>query len=284
MPRIGNPNDSLSSRFGNIKIRNLANQNTRKGDKNLGDELNRITGKAQGQRFVDRRKHNNLGKDGFLKLLSHQLSNQDPLTPMDQKRFAADLAQFSQLEQLANINTKMEKTEKNFPAQNKFYGASFIGKKVLTRGTTITYREGERPIIPFYLDRGAQKAIIRIYDEAGSMVRQMEVDNLSRGGRTIEWDGKGEDGFNAVKGIYKFDVTAFDEDYNKFSGQTRTEGVVTGVNFDNGETILLVDGSKQVFLRDVKQFQILKPKEGAGNAVGLKKAAGEAYTKIVDKN
>ena len=221
--------------------------------------------------------HNKLGKDGFLKLLSHQLANQDPMTPMDQKRFAADLAQFSQLEQLTNINTKMKKSSDNIPVQNKFYGASFIGKKVLTDGATVSYRPGDRPLLPFHLDKKAGRAIVRIYDESNNIVRRLEMENLARGNQSVEWDGRGEDGRNAVKGIYRFDVLAFDDQYARFKGKSRVEGVVTGVNFENGETVLLVDHSKKVPLRDVRQFQIPDNNKQENIDGNLKKDSLKAY-------
>ena len=80
-----------------------------------------------------------MGKDEFLKLLTVQLQNQDPLKPVDQKKFAADLAQFSQLEQLANMNTKLDSMNENVPVESKFYGASFLGKIVTTSGSTIMH-------------------------------------------------------------------------------------------------------------------------------------------------
>ena len=274
MTAIGNPNIDINS-FKKIGIHKGNNDK-----KNLGERLNEIAGREGKTGFVDSRTHNKLGKDGFLKLLSHQLANQDPLTPMDQKRFAADLAEFSQLEQLANINTKMQKSGENIPAQNKFYGASFIGKKVLTDGATVGYKPGDKPLLPFHLDKNAEKAIVRIYDESNNIVRSLEVNKLSRGNQVVEWDGKGEDSRDAVKGIYRFDILAFDEQYARFKGQSRVEGVVTGVNFENGETVLLVDHSKKVHLRDVKQFQIPESNKEKHIGENLKKNAQQAYNNI----
>ena len=249
MTSIGNPNREINP-FDKIGIRK--NQIERKS---LGDRLNEISGITEKSRFVDRKKHNKLGEDGFLKLLSHQLANQDPMSPMDQKRFAADLAQFSQLEQLTNINTKMNKSSENIPMQNKFYGASFIGKKVLTDGATVNYKRGVQPNLAFNLDKPASKAFVRVYDEANNTIRRLEMENLTEGDQLVKWDGLGEDGQPAVAGIYRFDVLAFDNKYARFKGKSQVEGVVTGVNFDNGETFLIVDDSKKVSLRDVRQFQ-----------------------------
>ena len=271
MPGIGNPNMEVNS------FKKIGRYKSVDEKKDLGSRLNEIAGRKEQEQFVDRKTHNKLGKNGFLKLLSHQLANQDPLTPMDQKRFAADLAQFSQLEQLANINAKMKKSSDNIPLQNKFYGASFIGKKVLTDGATINYKSGDRPFLPFHLDKKAQKAIIRIYDESNNIIRRLEKDNLSKGNQVVKWDGRGEDDKTAVKGIYRFDVLAFDDQYARFKGKSRIEGTVTGVNFENGETVLMVDHSKKVPLRDVRQFQLSDSGRQEFADKNLKKNQLEAY-------
>ena len=250
MASIGNPNVEFNS-FKKIGIRKDSDDK-----KSLGARLNEMSGRKEKDNFVDRKTHNKLGKDGFLKLLSHQLANQDPLSPMDQKRFAADLAQFSQLEQLANINTKMTKSSESIPVQNKFYGVSFIGKKILTDGTTVNYKPGDTPRLPFHLEKKAEKLIVRIYDGSNNIVRRLEMNDVPAGDRMAEWDGLGEDKRNAVGGIYRFDVLAFDEQYAQFKGKSRVEGVVTGVSFENGEGILIVDHSKKIALRDVRQFEI----------------------------
>ena len=57
-------------------------------------------------------KSNNLDKDAFLKLLVTQLQNQDPLSPMEDREFIAQMAQFSSLEQMQNLNDTM-KTSNN---------------------------------------------------------------------------------------------------------------------------------------------------------------------------
>ena len=284
MPDIGNPNVSRPNSFDKIKMRRSFDKhierNTQGG--NIGKELNEMAGIDYGPkaRFVDKKTHNNLGKDGFLKLLSHQLANQDPLSPMDQKRFAADLAQFSQLEQLTNLNTKADKAEKNAPTQNKFYGASFIGKKIVTGGTTVDFQGEKSVILPFYLDKNAQSSILRIYDSSNSLIRQMNLGPLLKGSQAVEWDGIAEDGAQAAKGIYRFEINGYDNQYNRFKGETQTEGMVTGVNFENGETILTINGGKKVFLRDVKQFKIPDKKSSPQNDASLRKATQKVYNKV----
>ena len=139
--KMGAPVDNRANQFSNIKMRD---------DGNNADRLNRLASNDMvdgGIKYVDAKTHNKMGKDEFLKLLTVQLNNQDPLKPVDQKKFAADLAQFSQLEQMANMNTKLESIQANKNAESKFYGASFLGKIVRTKGTTIEHDGSGSPVM-----------------------------------------------------------------------------------------------------------------------------------------
>ena len=75
---------------------------------------------------------NDLGKDAFLKLLIAELSNQDPLNPMEDREFISQMATFSSLEQMQNMN----KTLEDMAEANKFSAVSYIGKAVaFTKGS-----------------------------------------------------------------------------------------------------------------------------------------------------
>ena len=70
---------------------------------------------------------NELGKDAFLRLLIAQLSNQDPLNPMDDREFIAQMAQFSALEQMTNMNITLE----NMANLNRFAAVQYVGTTVM---------------------------------------------------------------------------------------------------------------------------------------------------------
>ena len=80
-----------------------------------------------------------LGKDDFMKLLLAQLKNQDPLKPLDGTDFAAQLAQFSSLEQLSNMNTELKNVSVNQMTMNYAQSVNLIGKNVVTNsGNSLT--------------------------------------------------------------------------------------------------------------------------------------------------
>lgn len=247
-----------------------ANASANITNQNKGDLLNSLSGyKNDKGLIVDGSKHNKMGKDEFLKLLTYQLSNQDPTNPMDQKKFAADLAQFSQLEQLANINTTLSKQGANAAQETKFYGASFLGKEIKTGGTTVDYSGQGKIDLPFFLDKKAANVMVRLFDSKNQMISELHLEDIPNGQNSIEWDGIALDGAPATKGTYHLDVTAWDRDYNQFKGKTQSTGVVTGVNFEDGETILVVDGKKRVFLRDVESFSLPRDNNIKKNEVSV---------------
>jgi flagellar hook assembly protein FlgD len=134
--------------------------------------------------------HNQMGKNEFLKLLSHQLRNQDPMNPMDQNKFSAELAQFAQLEQLSNLNTKFDKMNPNVNTEDKFYGASFLGKEVITSGTTVNYKGGgDKADLYFNLAEPADKMVLRIIDKNGNIVNEFWREKMSAGAHKLYWDG-----------------------------------------------------------------------------------------------
>lgn len=248
------------------------------GNSSVGSELNRISGYRENSKFVDAKEHNSMGKDGFIKLLSHQLSNQDPMNPMDQKDFAADLAQFSQLEQMTNINTTLKEQTKNANAEKQFYGASFLGKKVITKGTSLKFTGEGKVQVPFSLPKDASRVIVRIVDEKNQLVQQLDYDKMNKGAQSVEWDGISTDNAPAQKGDYQVQVYAWDDAMQPFAGETKSSGLVTGVSFENGETILKVDGKKSIFLRDVESFEMVR--DNITNNANTAKTALNSYNQV----
>ena len=269
-----NPFAQVGINKGRPKLNNSAGKNVGNG---VGEELNKLAGKKKDPRFVDRKSHNKMGKDGFLKLLSHQLQNQDPLKPMDQKSFAADLAQFAQLEQMTNMNAKMDTRNKAVPTENKFYGASFLGKEILSRGTSVKFdQEHETKEIPFSLPKFAKKVMIRFYDAKNQLVGQIDHDNLGAGNHSLRWDGIGYNNHHVGKGDFRAEVRAWDDQLEEFSGETKSKGLITGVSFENGETVLTLKSGKKVSLRDVESFSM------PGNISGTKSLIQNKKSQLMD--
>lgn len=257
MPSMGRPVTASERNYNNVTMAPKTGNGQELSAKEKERLLNKISGyQPKNDLYVDGKKHNKMGKDEFLKLLTHQLQNQDPMKPMEQGKMAAELAQFSQLEQLSNLNTKFDAFNKNANVEDKFYGASFLGKEVVTTGRTLEFEgEGTEADILFTLPEPATKALVRIYDKNNNMVGEMWKENLGRGNQNVTWDGTQLDGAVSGAGEFSVNVLAWDKFSEPMQVETKVKGQVESVFFENGETVLLVDG-KKVFLRDVDSFHV----------------------------
>lgn len=114
-------------------VYNVLSTNNNSGNYTTGKDSNTFTGSAE------------LNKQDFLKLLITQLQNQDPMSPMDDSQFVAQLAQFSSLEQMSNVATAVEELKQSMVSLNSqsllTQGAAMIGKEVV--GKVSTGIEGE---------------------------------------------------------------------------------------------------------------------------------------------
>ena len=234
-----------------------------------------IDQRAGGVKFVDREKHNKMGKNEFLKLMSHQLQNQDPMNPMDQNKFAADLAQFAQLEQMSNMNSNLEGIRPNAKDESKVYAASFLGKRVYTSGSSVEFK-GDPTNIHFSLDKPAEKVLVKVVDNTGGVVAQIPADKVGKGNQMLVWDGNQSDGYPAKADSYNIVVQAWDEYNQNIPTSTQSAGVVQSVAFDKtGTAIFRLDNGNQVALRDISRFEIPKIKNKPAQAKNLVKNFGQ---------
>jgi len=191
-----------------------------------------------------------LGKNDFLTLLVTQLQNQDPLSPMENTEFTAQLAQFSSLEELFNINDNLKNIELYEASMNNSQAVSFIGKEIDANGDMIQISEGTSDHINYNLAGDSTQVNISIYNSNGYLVRNINTEPQSAGEQSVEWDGNDNDGNQLPDGAYTFAVSAFDQSGSDIQVSTYMTGKVTGVTFDNGIVYLMV-GDKKVTLSEV---------------------------------
>lgn len=215
-----------------------------------------------GTEFSDRKttgkKRNELGKDDFIKLMSAQLQHQDPMSPMKNEAMAAQLAQFSSLEQMVNVNQNLEKmTQAQKPSDNVL-AASLIGKRVLTDSAKFLQSKGGQPEVKFDLPSDAETVSISIVDAKGEIIREYELENMAKGPQSVRWDGKNSKGLDAAEGEYSYRVNAAATGGTPMPIQTTTSGLVSGVSFEGGKAMLLV-GDKKIPMDAVGRIEADQP-------------------------
>ena len=194
--------------------------------------------------------NSSMGKDDFLTLLVAQLQNQDPLNPADGAEFTAQLAQFSSLEELQNINDTLTKHDVYQSTLNNIQSTHFIGKTITATGDTFTVQNGSATPIHFDLDNDADSVFLKIYDEFGAYVTDVEVGRMPAGEQVYSWNAKTVEGAAAADGTYRFAVMAMNSEGNAIGTKSYTTGLVTGVDYTSGGTNLLI-GDRQIPIASV---------------------------------
>ena len=185
-----------------------------------------------------------LGKEEFLRMLVTQLSNQDPLNPMDGQEFAAQLAQFTSVEQLINIgDTLSNGTQANNAlarSLNNSIATGLIGKTVEVTGDTIAWDGGEMVGTAFELPSAASQVEVTVRDADGNVVRTMALDAQSAGKHAFSWDGRTDTGATAPHGTYTFEVTGTDTQGEDFAATTFVSGEVDRITLGPDGTQLWI--------------------------------------------
>lgn len=191
-----------------------------------------------------------LDKDAFLKLLTEQMKAQNPLDPSDSKDMAAQLAQFSSLEQLQNINAAMENQAASFSTLADSVVASTlpgtIGKTVKANTSNIHFDGSNKVNFGYSLESSAKSLKVEIKDASGKVVRTYEAPNIptSKGESTISWDGKDSNGNLVGAGAYTFNMTGKDNSDTELTITPIVKGVVTGVRYKDSGTVMVLNGAE----------------------------------------
>ncbi|UCE67779.1 MAG: flagellar hook capping protein [Candidatus Zixiibacteriota bacterium] len=212
----------------------------------------------------------NLGKNDFLNLLVTQLRYQDPLEPMQDSDFVAQLAQFSSLEQLSNISTTLGySTELDYILSQTIantMATTIIGKEVVADGNAIYHEYGADSRICFELEADAKNVEVKIYNETGSLVRVLSDQDLEKGMNHLDWDGKDNSGSSVAGGEYTFEITAKDSSDESVGVQTRIVGIVESVRYENGKGYLIINGQK-IEMSDIIEVNLPDGSDnGSGNS------------------
>lgn len=195
-----------------------------------------------------------VGKDEFMKLLLAQLKNQDPLKPVDGTDFAAQLAQFSSLEQLKNLNTTLETQSVNQMTLGYSQSVNMIGKEaVANSGNTVT-ANGQTTGLNYRLASNAQSVTISILDKDGNLVKTWDESAKPAGMNRSTWDTSGVE-----KGDYTYRITAKDSSGATVAAETMAAGVVTAVHFRSNQILVTLNG-REVPLSSI--VEIKTPENG----------------------
>lgn len=195
-----------------------------------------------------------LGQDAFLKLLITQLKNQSPLNPQDNTAFVAQLAQFSSLQGIQNLNSTLTGLASGMQSSQALQASSLVGRTVEVKTDSAYLSTGGLVRGTMNLANSTADLQLKIYDSSNNVVLQKDFGAQAAGDLPFAWDGTTDSGTTAGAGTYKVVVTATD------SGKAQAVTTYLGANVNsvtmgaNQSVMLNVNGVGQVALSDVKDI------------------------------
>ena len=197
-----------------------------------------------------------MGKQDFLTLFTAQLKNQDPLDPVKNEAFVAQLAQFSQLEALTNMQTSMDTLSTTMTSERLQSSASLIGRRISL--PDVPSQLGETGNIDATLDLpdGASGIKLTVKDSSGSVVQELISGAQTAGTTRLSWDGTDSAGNRAPAGNYRLSATAVVNGKNTTIPVNTMTTVLAVDSASDGSVSLQVQGGQSVLLKNVSRFSL----------------------------
>ena len=187
---------------------------------------------------------NQIGKDEFLHMLVTQLKNQDPMDPMKDDQFAVNLAQFSQVEQLININDTLKAESASGAGISSLAG--YLGHRVVMDGNSVDVVKGSGGGVEVDLTQDASEVNLTFKNSDGKEVGTYQAGALGKGQHLVKLDNLSLD-----DGTYTIEVAARSTSGQPLVTQAHPAGVVTGFVPGSDPSLLMDD-------REVKPGQVIK--------------------------
>lgn len=177
--------------------------------------------------------------DQFLSLLTTQLQNQDPLSPMDSTEFTNQIVMFSGVEQQINMNQKLDSLVSLALGNNLTNSLQYVGLDISYLSSEM-YFDGQTPAkISYALDDQAVEAKMNVRDENGESVYSVDIPRRP-GQHEVVWDGTLDAGGFAGEGTYTVTIDALNADDKSIGSTTVVSGRVKGIETQNGSLYALV--------------------------------------------
>lgn len=194
-----------------------------------------------------------LSQSDFLQLLVTQVKNQDPTKPMDSTQFVSQLAQFSSLAGVTELNSTMQGVAQNIQSGQLIQGASLVGHQVLAPGSIGELSESTPLIGAVNLPSATNGLTIKILNEAGAIVQSFDMGNQSAGLIPFSWDGTNSDGTKSPLGSYYVEASYLEND-KVVGANTLMAARVNSVSLNSSGLTLAVQNLGEVNLDEVEML------------------------------
>ena len=236
----------------------------------FGDVYNQIQAKMGAKAEKQREVKKTLGKDDFLKIMITQMKNQDPTSPFKAEQMAAQVAQFTSVEQLQNVNQNLLKLgSQNKPVENMMM-TNMIGKTVTVDRERFPHNEGDNESLSFNLPRESFETRLSIISSTGEEVFTKDFGKQNAGAVNFVWDGLKTNGLASKSGDFSIRVQAIDDRGQKIAMNTQAQAKVIGVSFEGLEPVLLIgDASHQekITMRNIVRVELDRKDVSGGHGI-----------------
>jgi flagellar basal-body rod modification protein FlgD len=195
-----------------------------------------------------------LGQADFLKLMTAQLNNQDPFAPVDNTQMVAQMAQFSSLAGITDMNTTLKAISDKLSGTSSSDALAYVGKTVLTPGATAYARSSGGIAGAVELDGDATDVNVSIESQDGQVLKTMQLGAQPKGTVNYDWDGTTDGGQAAGDGPFKVTVTAANAGTTVTSRNLVWAPVAAVSMPASGSPELTLPGLGQVPITDVRQI------------------------------
>lgn len=197
---------------------------------------------------------NMLGQDAFLKLMTEQLKNQDPFEPVKNENMVAQMAQFSSVTGISEMNKTLKSVAAQLGGANAAQAVSYVGRAVLVEGDTAYASENGSLSAVLPLSEPADEVVVQISDTSGTLLRTMNLAAQGAGDVDVEWDGKTDAGEAVSGGPFTIKATAL-RNGTRVASPVAVWAPVTSVSLgaDGGQPMLNLAGLGPKPLSAVRQ-------------------------------
>ncbi|MDR2504089.1 MAG: flagellar hook assembly protein FlgD [Deltaproteobacteria bacterium] len=239
-----------------------------------------ILGQAEAAAATQGASRTESDKDMFLKLLVAQLTHQDPLNPVEDKEFIAQLAQFTSVEELQKISGGMTQMNESYERAQLNSAASLLGMRVISQGSSVSKmtneETGDMLVMPIYYtsDVPLSSCVVSVLNpDTGQIVYSEELGARLAGDYSFEWSGKNNAGAYAPDGVYEISFIAADDNGKRVLIDTQVYGDVVRVEQDEGMYYLRLSDGRRVKYVDVNtvgyvQYSNSPSEESSGDGSG----------------
>jgi flagellar basal-body rod modification protein FlgD len=175
----------------------------------------------------------------FLQLLTTQLQNQNPLSPLDTNQFTQQLVQFASVEQQINMNTSLSTLISLQQTAQATSALNFLGATVVVGGNTAQLANGQATWN--YAVTSPATATINVLNGSGQLVYST-TQTVQPGSQTFTWNGHSSAGAAMPSGSYTISISATGANGQSVPVTTQVQGVVTGVNVSANPPTLTING------------------------------------------